>query len=112
MTDVLPGPIRKLPRANIPLEGLEAFLSQGENHQILFMRFHNDATVPKHAHETQWEIVLEGKVDVWIDGDKHTFKKGDRFYIPTGTKHCAKIYAGYSSIIFFDQKDRYTIKEE
>jgi len=112
MSDVLPDPIRKLPRADIPLEGLEAFLSQGENHQILFTRFQKDVEMPEHSHESQWEIVLEGRVEVWIDGNHHSFTKGDRFYIPNGITHCAKVYAGYAAIIFFDQKERYKIKEK
>ena len=112
MPDDFPEPIRKLPKADIPLEGLEAFLSQGEGHQIIFVRFQDDASMPEHSHESQWEIVLEGSVDVCIDGSHHTFKKGDRFYIPNGIKHFANVHAGYSAIIFFDQKDRYRIKEE
>ena len=112
MTDVFPEPIRKLPKADIPLEGSEAFLSQGEDHQILFVMFENDIEMPEHTHDSQWEIVLEGKVDVWIDGKQHKFEKGDRFFIPNGTKHFAKIYAGYSCMIFFAEKARYKLKRK
>ena len=44
------------------------------------------------------------------EGVKHTYTKGDRFYIPKGTKHSAKVYAGYASVAFFNQKDRYKKK--
>ena len=34
MTEIFPDPIRNLPEADIPLEGIKAYLSQAETHQI------------------------------------------------------------------------------
>jgi len=110
MSNIFPNPIVNLPEADIPLEGAKAYLLQGENAQIIFMEFEKDAEVPEHHHESQWEIVLEGKVDYYENNVKQTYKKGDRFYIPKGTKHSAKVYTGYASIVFFNQKDRYRRK--
>ena len=110
MDSMFPEPILKLPEAEVPFKGIKAYLSQGENHQIIFMEFEKDTDIPEHSHDSQWEIVLEGKVDYWEDGIKYTFKKGDRFYIPKGKKHSAKVYAGYASIVFFNQKERYKKK--
>ena len=39
MSEFFPEPIIQLPEAAIPLAGLKAYLSQSENHQILFMQF-------------------------------------------------------------------------
>ena len=74
------------------------------------MEFDKDVEVPEHFHESQWEIVIEGSVDYFQDGVKHSYKKGDRFFVPKGKKHSAKIYAGYASIVFFNQRDRYKMK--
>jgi quercetin dioxygenase-like cupin family protein len=54
--------------------------------------------------------VLEGNLDLTIEGVKRTYSKGDRVFIPKGAKHSAKIYAGYADITFFSQKDRYKAK--
>lgn len=110
MKSIFPEPILNLPEADIPLKGIKAFLSQGDNHQIIFMSFSEDVDLPEHAHESQWGIVLEGKIDLIIDGVKNTFQKGDRYFIPKGVKHSGKIYAGYADITFFNQKDRYKQK--
>ena len=107
MSSIFPEPITNLPKADIQLEGVKAYLSQGKNEQIIFMEFEKDVELPEHSHESQWEIVLEGKVDLFILERKQTFRKGQRFFIPKGAKHSAKIYAGYTSIAFFNQKDRY-----
>jgi len=110
MSEVFPETIRNLPEADIPLNGIKAWLSQSENHQIVFMEFTEDVELPEHSHEAQWGIVLEGKIDLTIDGVKRTYSKGDRVFIPKGAKHSGKIYAGYADISFFNQKDRYKRK--
>jgi len=110
MSNIFPEPIRNLPEADIPLSGIKAYLSQAENHQIIFMEFTKDIEVPEHLHESQWAVVLEGKLDLTIDGIEHTYSKGERYFIPKGIKHSAKVYAGYADITFFNQPDRYKVK--
>jgi mannose-6-phosphate isomerase-like protein (cupin superfamily) len=107
MSEIFPEPIRKLPVADIPLAGLKAYLSQSDKHQILFMQFEESVDLPEHSHEAQLGFVLEGKIDLIIDGEEHTFTKGDRYYIPASVRHSAKIFAGYADITFFDEPDRY-----
>ncbi len=111
MKAVFPDLIKKLPEADIPLDGIKAYLSQGENHQIIFMKFEKDVELPEHSHESQWGVVLEGKIELVINGKRNIYKKGDRYFIPAGVKHNGKIYAGYSDITYFNQKDRYKIKK-
>ncbi len=110
MSNIFPDPILNLPKADIPMKGLKAYLSQASDHQILFMEFDEDIEVSEHFHESQWGIVLEGRIELIIKGIKKVYTKGDRYFIPEGVKHSAKIYAGYSDITFFNQKDRYKAK--
>ncbi|OLS32537.1 MAG: hypothetical protein HeimAB125_07950 [Candidatus Heimdallarchaeota archaeon AB_125] len=110
MKEVFPEAISKLPEADIPIPGLTAYLSQDKNHQIVFMHFSEDAEVPPHSHDAQWGIVLEGKITLTIEDNEQVYTKGDRFYILKGETHSAKISAGYASMEFFADKDRYKIK--
>jgi quercetin dioxygenase-like cupin family protein len=110
MNFVFPNPIRKLPEADIPLEGVTGYLSQSANHQIVFMDFDRDAVVPEHSHAAQVGIVLKGNIELVIDGKERRFGKGDLYYIPEGVKHSAKIHAGYVDITFFDEPHRYLEK--
>jgi len=110
MSEIFPEPITKLQLADIPLVGLKAHLSQSDNHQILFMKFEETVELPEHSHAAQVGFVLEGKVEFIIDGQKHTFTRGDRYYISAEVKHSAKIFAGYADITFFDEPDRYSTK--
>ena len=110
MVEIFPEPIRNLPQADIPLDGITAYLSQADNHQILFMEFSEDIEVPTHSHEAQWGVVLAGKIDLTIDGVERTYSKGDSVFIPKGARHSAKAYAGYADVSFFNQKDRWKAK--
>ncbi len=112
MKELFPEPILKLPEADIPLKGIKAYLSQGEDHQIIFMMFDEDVELPEHTHESQWGVVLEGKIELVINGEKNIYTKGDRYFIPSGVKHYGKIYAGYFDMTYFNQKDRYKVKNK
>ena len=59
MSEIFPKPIRNLPEANIPIDGVKAYLSQSDSHQIIFMEFEKTVDVPKHSHDAQLGIVLE-----------------------------------------------------
>jgi len=110
MNYVFPEMVKALPQADIPLDGVTAYLSQSDTHQILFMEFQKDVDLPEHSHAAQMGIVLEGRIELIIDGDKKSYSKGDRYYIPAGVKHSARIYAGYADVTFFDDPKRYATK--
>jgi quercetin dioxygenase-like cupin family protein len=110
MKSIFPQSIQNLPEVIIPFNGVKGYIVQGEKEQVVFMEFKKDVEIPEHSHKSQWEIVLEGKVDYWENGKKTRYKKGDRFFVQSGKKHSAYVYAGYSCIMFFNQKDRYKKK--
>jgi len=107
MSKVFPDAIVRLPEADVPLDGVKAYLSQSETHQVVFMEFSKDVVVPEHSHESQWAVVLEGRIDIVIGGEMRSLGKGDRYFVPKGVEHSAKIFAGYADVTFFNQKDRY-----
>jgi len=110
MSKIFAQPIQNLPEANIPIEGIKAYLSQSDTHQIIFMEFENDIDLSEHSHAAQVGFVLEGKIELAINGEKKDYIKGDRYYIPGGVPHSSKIYAGYADISFFNDPERYAKK--
>ena len=110
MSELFPEPIRNLPEADIPIDGIKAYLSQSDTHQIIFMEFEKDVDLPEHAHAAQMGFVLDGQIDLTVDGKQKSYTKGDRYFIPEGVLHSGKIYAGYADITFFDEPDRYSMK--
>jgi quercetin dioxygenase-like cupin family protein len=110
MAEVFPESVKNLPLADIPVPGLTAYLSQGPGQQILFMEFEEDIEIPSHAHEAQWSVVLEGRIELEIEGGTRTYTKGDRILVPKGARHSARIHAGYADITFFDEPNRYQVR--
>lgn len=102
-----PDEILKLPQAKLPFEDAVAYVSQGEDHQILFMHFKKDTILHEHAHEAQWGMVVDGRITITIAGVTKTYCKGDHYHIPSGVKHSGVIHGGYADISFFNQRDRY-----
>ena len=89
---------------------VEAFLSQSENHQVVFMDFKEDVLVPEHSHAAQLEIVIAGELELTTPEGIKIYKTGDLFYLENGVPHAGKVKKGYKSIGVFFQKDRYKAK--
>jgi quercetin dioxygenase-like cupin family protein len=111
MKNIFPDPIRNLPEADIPLDGIRAYLSQSTDHQLIFMQFEKDVELPEHSHAAQVGFVLSGVIELTVDGVKKEYGKGDIYHIPADVKHSGKIHAGYADITFFDESGRYTVKK-
>ena len=99
--------IDRHPGAEISLDGVESRLIQAGNQQLIFMAFDKDAEVPIHSHNAQWGVVLDGKMELTINGKTLYLKKGDSYYIGKDVPHSAKIFKGYKDLTLFDQADRY-----
>ena len=102
--------ITNLPEADIPIEGLCSYLFQGESQQFVFMSFEKDVEVPEHSHAAQWGVVLDGEIELTMEGKKYVLTKGDTYFIPNDAKHSARVKRGYKDLTLFNQKDRYKAK--
>ena len=111
MGSIFPEPILRLPEAEIPVEGAVGYLSQGQGHQVVYMRFSKDVDLAEHAHRAQWGIIIDGRVDLTIGGTRRTYARGDNYFVPDGVKHHGHIHAGLTVVEFFDQPDRYKVKK-
>jgi quercetin dioxygenase-like cupin family protein len=109
MSSVFDSLTKLLPYADVhPV--VRAFLSQGDDHQVVFMEFTEDLPVPDHSHGAQLEIVVDGEVKLTTQEGTKTYRTGDWFYLDAGVKHGAQVTKGYKSIGVFFQKDRYKAK--
>ena len=106
MKATFPEPILRLPEADLPFPGVKAYLSQSDDHQIIFMQFAQDVEALEHVHAGQYAVVLAGRIDMVIGGQAFSFSRGDTYCIPAGTPHSARIHAGYADMTFFDEPSR------
>lgn len=109
-TKTYPRIITELPEAYLPYEGFKAWILQGNARQVVFFDIDAKAAIPEHSHEELWGIVVEGELTLIISGEKRTYKKGDSYHIPAGTRHSAIFTTPCKVIDFFDGVDRYKEK--
>ena len=102
-----PSFLRSLPEANLPFEGLRGWLLQSESGQVLFNESDIEVSVPDHSHGNQWGIVINGKIEMTIDGQTRVYSHGDTYFIPAGIVHRARIYPGFRAVDYFADQDRY-----
>jgi quercetin dioxygenase-like cupin family protein len=109
---VFPKIISRLPEADIDWPGVSIKVLQGEHNQVAFSHMEVSGEAGEHAHGPQWGIVVEGEIDLTINGERRVYKKGDFYYIPDGAPHSGTSKAGNYTIDFFGEPDRYKLKEK
>lgn len=102
--------LKKLPEADIPFKGLKGWISQGFDHQIVFFDIEPVGRVSEHSHCAQWGIVIEGEMELSIEGITRTYKTGDSYYIPDQVMHSAVFNCRTKAMDFFTDRDRYKTK--
>ncbi len=105
-----PEMVRQLPEADVPFPGVRVWISRGEDHQVVFVDIDSAGEVPPHSHGEQWEVVIEGEVELTVDGETKRFGPGESFHIPAGSVHSAKFLSHYRSVGMFAERDRYKAK--
>ncbi len=99
--------VKKLPRANIAFNGLSGWLLQSDSGQILFNESDVEVVVSEHSHGDQWGIVIDGIIELTVDGKTNKYSRGDTYFITAGAIHSARIHPGFRAIDYFADKDRY-----
>ena len=107
MKQFFPEIITNLPEADIDFKGIRGWISQSQNHQIVFLEIEPIGKVREHSHKAQWGIVIEGEMELTIGGVTKTYKKGDSYYIPDGVVHSAIFNCKTRALDFFNEKERY-----
>jgi quercetin dioxygenase-like cupin family protein len=103
--------ITDFPEADIQFEGIKAWILQGDTHQLVFFQMEANAKVPEHSHDyPQWGMVIEGEMELTIEGKTRKCKKGDEYLIPARAKHKARFLKKTRVIDLFSERTRYRTK--
>jgi quercetin dioxygenase-like cupin family protein len=102
-----PDCIRNLPKAKIPLQGVQAWIAQGDAVQIAFFEIEPIGVVPPHSHSAQYGFVIEGEMLLTIHDETKLYKRGDSYYIPEGVVHSAEFKTFCRIMDFFAEPARY-----
>ncbi len=112
MNSFYPKNITELPEADIPFDGVKGWLSQAEDHQIVFFEIDPVGLIEEHKHGDQWGTVFQGEMKLTIDGETKSYRGGDSYYIPAGIPHSAFFKEKTWLMDFFADKSRYKPKKK
>ena len=105
------GVITDFPEADVQFEGVRAWILQGETHQLVFFQMEANARVPEHSHDyAQWGMVIEGEMELTIEGRTRNCRKGDEYLISARAKHKASFLAKSRVVDLFSEITRYRTK--
>ncbi|MHA2322710.1 MAG: cupin domain-containing protein [Candidatus Thorarchaeota archaeon] len=104
--------VKNLPNANVPFPGVQAWVIQGPESQVVFFEIEKSTFIPPHSHGPQFGFVLDGKVILKIDGKANHLTTGDSYYIPGGAVHEATFETFSRVVDIFADPNRYEIINE
>jgi quercetin dioxygenase-like cupin family protein len=106
-----PEVITCLPEADIKSEGVKAWILQSDTRQLVFCEFEAGANVPEHSHGyPQWGMVIDGKMELAVNGTPRICEKGAEYVIPAGAKHRARFLSRTRVVDLFSEKSKYKPK--
>lgn len=105
-----PEMIRVLPEIDIPIKGIKGWLLQGGEKQVVFFDIEPIGELPAHSHCTQWGLMVQGQMNLTIEGKHKIFSAGDWYFIPAGAVHSAVFLTNVYVIDVFDDPERYKKK--
>ena len=109
-TAAFPKFVTNLPEADIPFPGVHGRISQAPDHQIIFMDIEPIGEVAPHRHGEQWGIVVEGEMQLTIEGVTRAYRAGDSYHIPANVEHAATFLTRVRVIDVFADAHRYQPK--
>ncbi len=94
-----PVSIRALPKTS--LLGVDVYVHDNGSSQVLFMELPAERTevvVPTHTHDVEWGIVVEGEVEITVNGKAERHGPGATHHIPANAPHSIRFTPGTSSV--------------
>jgi len=103
----LPEELKKNPEINVPIDGIRGWKVGGTEGLVVFLEIAPGSVLPEHSHCYQWGIVIDGEIELTIDGETGIYTKGDSYVIPEGVPHSALIKDGCVAMDYFSDPNRY-----
>jgi len=109
----LPDFIQAFPAIDIPFPDsiVTTSVIRSDAGLMVIFAFQEDFALPEHFHKAQWGTVLDGQLELTIDGNSRTYLPGESYSISSGVLHAVKVTAGTKTIDIFEESDRYPLRD-
>jgi quercetin dioxygenase-like cupin family protein len=101
-----------LPMLDLPIpEDVVTSRAIASDQGLMAMFFiHKTVELPEHAHKGQWGTVIEGQLDLTVEGETTVYTPGMNYDIPSGARHSAVAHEGSAILDIFEEADRYPLR--
>ena len=108
----IPDFFKALPALDLPFpeEVVTTHAVRSDAGLVVFFHFHQDFSLPPHAHGPQRGTVVAGEVALTIDGQTRRHGPGVSYETAAGVEHAVAVTAGTVGIDVFADADRYPLK--
>ena len=108
----LPDFILAMPALDLPLgdDVVRTNAIRSDAGLMVLFRFLKEVDLPPHSHKGQWGTVIEGWIELTIDGATRRYMPGESYAIPSGVVHGVKAPKGAVAIDIFEEPDRYPFR--
>ncbi|MHB1434624.1 MAG: cupin domain-containing protein [Thermoplasmata archaeon] len=100
-----PESVHRLPKTD--LAGIDVYVHDNGSSQVLFFELpsgRREVVVPTHTHDVEWGVVVEGRIDMTIDGRTEAHPAGAPHWIPAQVPHSFRFHPGTSSLHYFVER--------
>lgn len=97
----------RFPRAETPFDTIDTALFTEGRGTLVFQTFKSVTAIPEHEHDAQWGVVLEGRLDLVIEGTSLSVGPGESYHIAPHRRHSAIAAAGTQLIDIFADAHRF-----
>ncbi|MEZ0075395.1 cupin domain-containing protein [Planotetraspora sp. GP83] len=97
----------KMSKLNVP-DGVRAWVMSDRAQVVFYELPEGSPPADEQTEGAEWGLIVEGKVEITMNGETRTYGKGDTYYIPGGVPHRVVNHPGVVGIDVFERPDRFT----
>ncbi len=100
-----PSFVRTLPEADLGYPGLRGHVLQGERGSVLYWEAITEVALPEHCHADCWGVVVDGRMELMVDGYTRVYTRGDLYVVPPQVRHRARVFPGFRGVEHLSDPD-------
>lgn len=93
-----PAFVHSLPEVDLGHGGLRGWLLRGDHGSVLYWEALTEVTLPEHGHAECWGVVVDGRMELTVDGYTRIQARSDLYRIPAQVRHRVRVFPGFRGV--------------
>lgn len=106
-----PSFVRTLPEADLGYPALRGWVLQGERGCVLYWEAVTEVALPEHCHAECWGVVVDGRMELMVDGYTRVYTRGDLYVVPPQARHRTRVFPGFRGVEHLSDPDLLPVRK-